>query len=53
MQESWTSLDELGDTFLIQLGREQDRDLLNVDAIAVYGLLTGGRILIVRAVFVL
>ena len=53
MQESWTGLDELGDTFLIQLGREQDRDLLNVDAIVVYGLVTGGRILIVRAALVL
>ena len=52
MQESWTSLDQLGNTFLIQLGREQDRDFLNVDAIVVIGLVTGSRILIVQAAFV-
>ena len=53
MHESWTGLDELRDAFLIQLGREQDRDLRNVDAIVVYGLVAGSRILIVRAAFVL
>ena len=49
VRHSWAGLHELGDTFLIQLGREQDRYLLNVDAIGVYGLVASGHIFIFRA----